>query len=141
MIIHFPSALFPMDFLFSLTASYWPGNSLEMAGYYSLLAGVASGWIAVLTGLADFLLRLLKHGSQAINRGLLHAGIQTLVLAGFTVLLSVEYHHVAYLTAPPPWLWVTKIALLGLMISGNYIGGDLVLKYIAKDFHAGNTPS
>jgi len=141
MVIHFPSALFPMDFLFSVANIYFPGNSLELAGYYSLLAGVAGGWIALLTGFTDFFLRILKHGPQAINRGLLHAAIQSTMLFSFTAILSLEYHHSDYVTFPPLWLWAVKIALLGLLIFGNYIGGELVFKYIAKEFHAGNNPS
>lgn len=141
MIVHFPSALFPVDLLFSAAALYFPGNSLELAGYYALLAGVVGGWIALLTGLLDFFLRLLKHGSHAVNRGLLHAGVQSVMLTGFTVVLSLEYHHADYITTPPLWLWITKVVLLGSLIYGNYLGGDLLLKYIAKEFDAGNNPS
>jgi uncharacterized membrane protein len=139
MVIHFPTALLMMDVVFGGFAFYLPNDTLWHVAYYSAIAGLCGGWLAVLTGLLDFFKGILKHGSKATTQALTHGGIQSFVVTGFTVLVSVEFKNQQFITSPPLWLWAVKIFLLSVMILGNYLGGELLMKYIAKDFQSDNT--
>jgi uncharacterized membrane protein len=133
MVVHFPAALLPMDYIFQFAAIYFNDPRLNEAAYFCLLAGVLSGWIAVLTGLYDFLTRVLKPGEAAPKAAFVHAGLQSILIMGFTIILSVEYHHISYIQDAPVWMLATKGFLILVMLVGNYFGGELVLRHIAKE--------
>jgi hypothetical protein len=61
------------------------------------------------------------------------------VITAFTILVSVEYKNPQFITSPPAWLWGAKISLVAVMLFGNYLGGELLMKYISKDFQSGNS--
>jgi uncharacterized membrane protein len=139
MVIHFPTALLIMDVVFGSLAFYRPNDTLWHAAYYSAIAGLCGGWLAVLTGLLDLFQGILKHGTKATTLAFTHGGVQFFVITGFTVLVSLEFKNPQLITSPPIWLWTVKIFLLLIMIVGNYLGGELLMKYIAKDFQSDNT--
>jgi len=139
MIIHFPAALLPMDVVFGSLAIYFSNDTLWHVGYYCVIAGLCGGWLAVLSGLFDFLTRILKHGAKATSQALTHGGIQTFMITGFTILISMEYKNPDLITSFPPWLWIVKIFLCLVLLFGNYLGGELLLKYISKDYESDNT--
>ena len=56
MLIHFPTALLPMDFLLSFFAYYNKDSSFLTAAFYCLAGGVLAGGLAIITGLIDLLL-------------------------------------------------------------------------------------
>lgn len=139
MVIHFPVALLPMDIVFNILAIYLSNEMLLNVAYYCAVAGIIGGWIAILTGLLDLFLHLAKHGSQATKLALLHGSIQSSVVIGYTLIVSAEYKNASLITSPPTWLLGTKVVLVLALFLGNYIGGELLMKYIAKDFQSGNT--
>ena len=130
-----------MNIVFIALAAYIPNDALWSVAYYCLIAGVCGGWLAVLTGLLDLFQRIVKHGPRATNKAYLHGGIQSSAITGFTVLLSLEYKNQQFITSPPIWLVAAKIFLLIVIMFGNYLGGELLMKYVAKDFQSDNAKS
>jgi uncharacterized membrane protein len=133
MVIHFPVALLPMDLLFGMSAIYFQNDMLYEAAYYCLMAGVLGGWLAVLTGLYDLFTRIMKPAQPIPLQAFIHAGLQTIVVIGFSVVLSLEYHHPDFIGQVPLWLWMTKGFMMLLLLAGNYFGGELVFRYVAKE--------
>jgi uncharacterized membrane protein len=133
MLVHFPAALLPVDFIFQIASHYFEIEQLSEAGHYCLMAGVAGGWLAVLTGLYDLFTLVLKPGEPAPKAARYHAGLQVFMLLGFTVILSLSYHHREYIHQPPVWMWISKGFLIIILSAGNYFGGELVLRHVAKE--------
>ena len=50
---HFPSALFPVEFVFAAIGFYQQEPTFNYAAFYTLSAGVLLGWVAALAGLYD----------------------------------------------------------------------------------------
>ena len=136
MVIHFPAALLPLDFILLCAAIYFNNDKLAEAAYYCLMCGVIGGWMAVLTGVYDFFIHLMIPGSKAIKPGLIHSSIQTIMIIGFTIVLGIEYKNPALVYEQPIGLWIAKIVLLIMLLAGNYFGGDLVLRYVSKQFRS-----
>ena len=135
MLVHFPSALLPVDLIFSVFAAYSHNDDLAKASYYCLMAGTIGGWFAVITGIADLFKYLLKQ-NEAIKPGLVHAGIQVMTIVGFTVLLGLEYKNQSYILSPPLWLWISKTFLLAAIFAGNFLGAELLMNYTIKQVKA-----
>jgi uncharacterized membrane protein len=133
MVIHFPAALLPMDFLFGTSAVYFRNDVLYEAAYYCLMAGVLGGWLAVLTGLYDLFTRIMKPGQPMPARALIHAGLQTTMVIGFSIVLSLEYHHPDFIHQVPLWIWAVKGFMILVLVAGNYFGGELVFRHVAKE--------
>jgi uncharacterized membrane protein len=134
MVIHFPSALLVMDVVFSAIAVFMHHESLTLAAYYCLVAGVIGGWMAILSGLYDLFRHLAKDGNEALRTAVVHATLQTIMVFGFTFVLSAEYNNPAYIVETPTGLWIIKAVLIALMSIGNYYGGELLLRHIAKKY-------
>lgn len=133
MLLHFPVALWPADFIFSSYSLYAGNSSLAHAAYFCLFAGVAGGWIAILAGFVD-LYRFRAVNEKMVTTAIVHASIQMMVTLGFTIILSVERKNELFITAPPGWLLVLKAILLSAMLVGNYLGGNLLLKFVSRKY-------
>lgn len=118
------------------SAMYLNDTRLAFAAYYCLMAGVIGGWLAILAGLYDLFKYLMKPRSDGLRKGFVHAGLQATVMLGFTVLLSLEYNHPSFITTPPVWLWAGKGIMIVVMLIGNYLGGELLFKYVVKQFES-----
>lgn len=132
MVVHFPTSLLIMDMIFSTIALYGGYEKLSYTAYHCLVAGVIGGWAAIVSGLYDlFRYQLTTHGEE-IKTAMIHGGIQTTVVLGFTFVLSAEYNYPIYIGDAPLWLWIVKGMLITLMLAGNYFGGELLLRYVSK---------
>ncbi len=127
MLIHFPSALFPMDFACTLLAAYTGNTAFILSAFYAAAGGVIAGWLAVLTGCID-LLTVAKDKPNSLNKALLHGSINTTVLIGYTVFVFLSFRHYPELTSDSTIKVIAKAGLLALLLLGNYFGGSLVLK-------------
>jgi|SRR4051812_40082823 uncharacterized membrane protein len=132
-VIHFPSALLVMDTVFAGAGAYSQNEKIAYAAYYCLIAGVIGGWTAIFTGMYDLFKYLMRPEHSGMRMGLMHAGVQSFVVLGFTIILSLEYNHSAYILHAPTGLWIGKGLLLAGMGVGNYLGGELLLKHIVKE--------
>ena len=127
MLIHFPSALFPMDFICSLVGYYTGNPSFVMAAFYALAGGAGMGWLAIITGAFD-LAKLAEEKNKAVKKALIHAGVNLVVLAGFSLLAYMAWQQYPHLETNTPGELIIKGILIAVMIVGNFIGGSLVLK-------------
>jgi len=127
MLIHFPSALFPMDLACSFLAVYTGNSSFNDSAFYAASIGVMAGWLALITGAID-LLGVAKHKPRSLNKALLHGTINSTVLIGYTLLVFLSYKHYPELGNDSALTVSIKTTLILLLFLGNYFGGSLILK-------------
>ncbi|KAA9331780.1 DUF2231 domain-containing protein [Adhaeribacter soli] len=137
-LIHFPAALFPMDLVCSAIALYRQDQSFNYAAFYALGGGVLVGWLAVMFGFVD-LSRIPAERKAALNTGLIHGSINTVMLIGYSVLFFLQWRspEITYATVP---LLLLKGVLLLLLIVGNYLGAQLLLKHKIGILNHSETP-
>ncbi len=126
-LIHFPSALFPMDFACALIAIYTSNTSFNDSAFYAATGGVLTGWLAAMTGLLD-LAGVAKDKPRSLNKALLHGGLNATVLLGYTVLTFLTFKHYPKLANDSILKLAVKGILIVLLLVGNYFGGSLILK-------------
>ncbi|HEU4903306.1 MAG TPA: DUF2231 domain-containing protein [Flavisolibacter sp.] len=125
LLIHFPTALLPMDL--ALTFLYHTNNneSFYQAGAYCLWAGTAVGLLAIVTGLPD-LLAIPRTHKKAMALGLYHGALNGSIILSFAVIAYRSWQ-----VFPTPSLagiagLVTKGILVVTLFVGNYMGGRLI---------------
>lgn len=126
-LVHFPAALFPIEFAFAVIALYKQDPSFNYAAFYALGAGVIMGWLAVMFGFVD-LVRIPDEKSDVRTKALIHGSVNTVMLIGYSVLFFVQWKAPEITYASTPVL-LLKATLLVILIAGNYLGAQLVLKY------------
>jgi uncharacterized membrane protein len=126
-LIHFPSALFPMDFVCSLLAYFGGPLSLTDAAFFAGFGGVITGSLAVITGAFD-LIPVVKDKPGSVSKALLHGGINSTVLIGFAVTTFLAYRAYPSLRTDGASELVVKGVLVLLLAIGNFLGGSLILK-------------
>lgn len=127
MLVHFPSALFPVSVLFDALGFMLTDQALAGAAFYTLAAGLAGGVVAAIFGAMDFFRLSPEH--EAWSKAGLHACLNIIWLCLFTVLFGLRMNqypqiHIATLTE----LIISIIGVAGLIFS-NYLGGDLVFHH------------
>jgi len=126
MLIHFPAALFPME-LVCYYIFYLRGNaSFANASFYAIVGGVLLGWLAIVTGAIDVV--MIKHNGALQAKALTHGSINMVVVLGYTVMAAIIYKDYPNLQVATLKMLVMKVSLNVLMLGGNYLGGNLVLK-------------
>ena len=128
MLIHFPTALLPMDTLFSFFAYYNNDNSFLPAAFYCLIAGVLGGAVAIITGITDLLL-IKKDKKPAIATAVLHGLTNTIVLLFFGIFAYRGWQHYPEMIMPKTATLLIKAALIIILFAGNYLGGKLILHH------------
>jgi uncharacterized membrane protein len=126
-LIHFPSALLPMDLVCSLIAYFGGPHTFTDAAFFAAAGGVLCGWLAVVAGAFD-LVPLVKNKPGSLNKALIHGSINTTVLLGFTVTAYLSFRHFPDLYIDSPLKLGVKAALVLLLGVGNFLGGSLILK-------------
>lgn len=127
MLIHFPSALIPMDFVCYALQYYTHQPSFAFASFYALVGVVATGWAAVLFGILDTA-EIPPEKTAAISKALIHGGINVLIIIIYTVLAYNAYKKYPALPEATLTLLAIKGVTVGFLIMGNYLGGSLILK-------------
>ena len=128
MLIHFPSALFPMELVCYGLLFFTGKTSFATASYYAMAGGVALGWLAAIAGAFD-LGKIPPYKPGVVKKALIHGSINSSVLIAYTVfvyLVSKQYPNVPDAS---PGLLVVKAILVSVMIVGNWLGGELILKH------------
>jgi uncharacterized membrane protein len=127
MLIHFPSALFPMDVVCSFLG-YYTGNIIfSHAAFFAMAGGVLTGWLAVLTGVFD-LTGMVRDKPADIKRAIYHGSINTTVLITYTLLAFIIFKKYPEIAPDHLSKVIFKSVVVALMIVGNYLGGTLVFK-------------
>lgn len=127
MLVHFPTALLPMDLCCSVIHHFSGNASFIKASFYAMTGGVAGGWLAALFGIVDLLL-VIEKKPDAFRKGLFHGSINTAVILFYTLVLFSKFR--LYPGLPPDSLMLIALktlAVLALLV-GNYLGGSLILK-------------
>lgn len=127
MLVHFPSALFPLEFALLLAGSYTQNPHLPYAAFYVLGAGVSAGWLAMLTGITD-MARVRPADPGVVMKAVIHGAVNTTVLLFYstwfwTALLYYPQHEIPGMAE----LFI-RGGLVVLLSGGNYLGASLVLK-------------
>lgn len=128
MLIHFPSALFPMDLICAALAWYTGNPSFTDASFFAMTGGVILGALAIITGTFD-LTGLIENKPLALKKALVHGGINATVIIAYSVLALRAYKTFPDLAADGVVILVIKGCLVTFMIVGNYLGGSLILKH------------
>jgi uncharacterized membrane protein len=128
MLIHFPSALLPMDFVCSLIAFQSGNASFAHAAFFALAGGVVLGILALITGGYD-LIHVAENKPLALKTALIHGGINGTVIMVYCVLAFRAYKAFPNLTVDSIGILILKGSMVTLMIAGNYFGGSLILKH------------
>lgn len=126
MLIHFPTALLPMDLVLSYLFFKSGNESYGNAAFYCLIAGVVLGWLSAITGLIDLV--LIKN-KTAIGAALLHGSINVTAILIFTVFAYKSWNLFPQLAAPGVTILIVKFAVVLFMLIGNYLGGRLIFKH------------
>ena len=128
MLIHFPSALFPMECV-CYGCLYCSGDlSFATASYYALIGGVVLGWLAIVFGILD-LMKIPSGKTEVLTKSLVHGSINTTVVIVYTVFAWLLFAKYPTLPIASGFLLCIKISLITFMIVGNYLGAQLVLKH------------
>ena len=127
MLIHFPSALLPMDFACSLLAYYTGNASFTDAAFFAQTGGVLLGIVAIITGAFD-LIGVAENKPLALQKAFIHGGINATVILVYSVLAFRAYKDFPDLVPDGTGLLITKGCLVAFMMAGNYFGGSLILK-------------
>ena len=127
MLVHFPSALFPMDLICSLAANYVLTDQLVNTSAFAMLGGTAFGWLAAITGMFD-LIGVSRNKPASVKKALIHGSINSVVLIGYTLLSLIFIKNLPEFIKDSGTVLTIKIFLVLLLIVGNFIGGSLVLE-------------
>ena len=127
LLIHFPTALLPMDLLLSILHYTRNDESFGLAGLYCLSAGIVAGLLAIITGVAD-LLSIPKDNKAAWAQGLYHGAINTTIILVFAALTYKGWQAYPSIQTSVGTLILKGILVSGLFV-GNYLGGRLIYKY------------
>jgi uncharacterized membrane protein len=97
MLIHFPSALLPMDFVCYGLLYYTHQASFADASFYALIGAVVSGWLAAIFGMSD-IIKIPREKVDAMQKALIHGSINVSVIIVYTILAFKVYKQ--YPTLP-----------------------------------------
>ncbi|NGP88620.1 DUF2231 domain-containing protein [Fodinibius halophilus] len=127
MLVHFPTALFTSALILNLLGLFVQNSLLHKTSFYVVLFGLAGGVLAAFFGFLDY--AKLGDSPKVFKIATWHGGVQLLVLMLFIVVAGIQYRAYPDIRAPG----LLQLGLMGLgvglLITGNYLGGELVLSY------------
>lgn len=128
LLIHFPTALLPMDLALSIMYFTTGNISYGLAGFYCLVGAVLVGCVAMITGVIDLIL-IPKQEKQALTMGIYHACINGVVLIAFALITYRAWHAYPQMPLPSAGNMVVKGVLILALFVGNYLGGTLIYRH------------
>jgi uncharacterized membrane protein len=126
MLIHFPTALLPMDLVLSYLFYRTGNESFGSAAFYCLIGGVALGLLAGITGLIDL---LLIKDKIAMGAALIHGGINLTAILIFSVFAYKSWNLYPQIQLPTIAILAVKSVTVIFMFVGNFLGGKLIFKH------------
>lgn len=127
LLIHFPTALLPMDLVLSWLRHFGKIDPDGRAAFYCLAGGVATGVLAMLSGLPEAA-QAARKGKQALDTMLVHACVNGLVILIYAALLYRALKN-GFGDIPSATLLTGKTFLLLFLFAGNYAGGRLIYHF------------
>lgn len=126
MLIHFPTALLPMDLILSYLFYSTGNESYGTAAFYCLVGGVALGLLAGITGFIDLI--MIKDKS-AMAAALIHGGINLTAILVFSVFAYKSWNLYPRVQVPSLTVLLVKLLTVIFIFVGNYLGGRLIFKH------------
>jgi uncharacterized membrane protein len=126
MLIHFPTALLPMDLVLSYLFYSTGNESFGPAAFYCLIGGVVSGLLAGITGLIDL---ILIKDKTAMAAALVHGGINLTAILVFSVFAYKGWKLYPQVQVPTLTVLAIKLVTVVFIFVGNYLGGRLIFKH------------
>jgi len=127
MLLHFPAALFPIECLIYALLIYTHNTDFAFVSFCILLGGVSLGWLAAIFGALD-IASISSDREDIIKKAILHGGINGVILIAYTVMAYLQYLLYPSLPEGSIYLLGLKSFLVVMLMIGNFIGGNLVLK-------------
>ena len=118
MLIHFPAALFPMDFVCSVIGYFTDEFSFTQASFYAMMGGAIVGCSAITTGTFD-LLNVFNEKPSVVKKALLHGSINGIVVIAYIVLAYIAFKQYPELVPDGIGKLILKGGLITFMILGN----------------------
>jgi uncharacterized membrane protein len=127
MLVHFPAALLPMDFICSCIA-YLTGNEIfAHSAFFAAVGGVTLGILAILSGALDTL-GIIKNHKNAVVPALIHGSINLFVVLIYGVLAYKVWLTYPEIKFDTQGILIFKGIIILLLLVGNYFGGNLIVK-------------
>lgn len=127
MLVHFPTSLFSVAFIFDVSGLFFHIPELHLSSFYVLAVGLAGGLLAGVFGIIDLLKMVSKPDLFSIAGK--HAILQFVVMTIFGVIGGLKYGSYPQMQSPAGW----QLGLMGLgvviMLIGNYLGGELIFTH------------
>ncbi len=127
LMIHFPTALLPMDLALSIMDYHYGDHSFSLAGFYCLVGGSVIGLLAMISGLID-LLAIPRSNKQALVAALYHAFINGTIILAYCVITFRSWQRFPQLEADATTIAV-RAFLIASLFAGNYWGGKLIYSH------------
>ncbi len=127
MLVHFPTAFFPMSVILDITSVYSRDDSLAVFSFYSLAAGAIMGWLALTFGAVELL--KINPRSNLFVKAITHGGLNLIWMLIFSVISWNGLKDYPNIKFPSTGEIIIKISALCGMLYSNFLGGELVLKY------------
>ena len=127
MLVHFPSALFPMTLVLQGIALFRHDTTFAAAGFYTLTGGLIGGIAALGFGVIDYF--KIDTKNPAWKKASLHAICNSTWLTLFGIECGIILKHPAnmYHVSAAEFI-ITVVCVAGMMVS-NFFGGELVFHY------------
>jgi len=127
MLVHFPSALFPVSLALDVLVRFGEGSSFAVAAFYAMAGGLLGGVAAAVFGAMDYFRLPATH--TAWKRASLHAFLNLVWLMWFGALFGLrlkQYPQIELVTTIE--IILCGVAVAGLLFS-NFLGGELVFRH------------
>ena len=128
MLIHFPTALLPMDLVLSYLFYSTGNESYGTAAFYCLIGGVGAGLLAGITGFIDL---VMIKDRTAMAAALIHGGINLTAILVFSVFAYRSWNLYPQVQLPTLTVLIVKLlTVVVLFFFGYFFGGLNFLKKI-----------
>jgi uncharacterized membrane protein len=127
LLIHFPTALLPFSFICSFIGYFNHNDYLAYAAFISGAAGALTGIFALITGAIDVVRVYYKH-QESLSAALIHGFLNLTVIIGYGIALYTDGKAFPNLHFDSLAELITKGVLVFIMLIGNFIGGNLIIK-------------
>lgn len=126
MLIHFPTALLPMDLVLSYLFYRTGNESFGTAAFYCLIGGVGLGLLAGITGFIDL---VMIKDKTAMAAALVHGGINLTAILVFSVFAYKSWNLYPQVQLPTLTVLIVKLVTVIFIFVGNFLGGKLIFKH------------
>lgn len=126
MLIHFPTALLPMDLVLSYLFYRTGNESFGSAAFYCLVGGVSLGLLSGITGLIDL---VMIKDKTSMGAALVHGSINLTAILVFSVFAYRSWNLYPQIQLPTITVLIVKLVTVIFLLVGNYLGGRLIFKH------------